>query len=355
MSKIRERFTKRTIRIFASSMAVLTASAAIFAGCGSASSKGKNMDDLYAVDEAYSEEGSYEESADIASETMDSVAGTASVNTDLGNTDSGNTNMAKAEDYDTDRKLVVTWDISVETEKYDELIPQIESSIAECGGYIEYQNEYSYDTFRYAYFTIRIPEEAADEWISETGEISTLKSKSKNVEDVTLSYVDTESRLRALKTEQDALLAILEKAESVEDIITVQSELSNVNYQIESYESTLRSLKNKVNYTTVNLDINEVKREVPVETSVGDEIKEKFFTSLDEIKDFTRGLIVGFFGNILIIVLWAAIIVAAVLIAKRLSKKLSKKLSGKMSGKLSGEVVEDKEVSEATDTGRKEK
>lgn len=59
---------------------------------------------------------------------------------------------------------------------------------------------------------------------------------SKTTEDVTLEYVDTESHLKALKTEEETLLALLEKAEKLSDVFEIQEELTNVRYQIESYE-----------------------------------------------------------------------------------------------------------------------
>ena len=56
----------------------------------------------------------------------------------------------------------------------------------------------------------------------------------------------------------------MEKAESIEDIITIEQRLSNVRYQIESMEAQLRTYDNKVDYSTVHLDVSEVKELTPV-------------------------------------------------------------------------------------------
>lgn len=65
---------------------------------------------------------------------------------------------------------------------------------------------------------------------------------------------------KALETEQERLLALLEKAENVEDIITIENRLSDVRYELENYESQIRLLDNQIDYSTVYVDISEVSR-----------------------------------------------------------------------------------------------
>lgn len=223
------------------------------------------------------------------------------------------------------QKLVVTWDLSLQTKNYDETVEEIEKSVSACGGYIENQNENTYGETRYATFTIRLPEDEADEWLSKTEGEATVTSKSKSVTDVTLSYVDTESRLKALYTERDSLLEILAQADNVTDLITVQNELSNVNYEIESYESSLRALENQVNYTTIYLNVDEVDREVPTETTIGEDIKETFLSSMDSIKYVARNLIVGIIGNSVMIVIWIVIILLGIKLIPKIVKRILKK------------------------------
>mgnify|MGYP002226154573 CR=1 FL=1 len=82
---------------------------------------------------------------------------------------------------------------------------------------------------------------------------------------MTLTYVDLQSHRDALQTEQERLLQLLEQAESIEDIITIEQRLSDVRYQLESMESQLRSYDNQVDYSTVYLYIDEVEVYTPVE------------------------------------------------------------------------------------------
>ena len=70
---------------------------------------------------------------------------------------------------------------------------------------------------------------------------------------MTLQYVDTESRLYRVRTEQESLLRLMEQAEQLEDVIAVQGRLTEVNYEIQSYESRLRAMDNQVTYSTLYL------------------------------------------------------------------------------------------------------
>ena len=69
-----------------------------------------------------------------------------------------------------------------------------------------------------------------------------------------------QSHKKALLAEQESLLSMMEQAESIEDIIAINEQLTDVRYQIESMESQLRTYDNQVDYSTVNLYIDEVER-----------------------------------------------------------------------------------------------
>jgi len=280
------------------------------AGCGSGASKYNST-----AFDGYASDSYYEAAEEAAAYDWDESAISGASNSTV---------EAKVEEDDvevSDQKMIITWDISISTEKYDDTMAALRKSVAEAGGYLENEYEGTYGASnRYANFTIRIPVKNAENWVNQANTYGTITSKSKSQRNVTLEYVDMESRIKALRTEQESLLAILEKAETVEDIITVQSELTNVNYQIESYESQLRSLANQVNYSTISVNIDEVSREVPVEKTFGQEIQERFLDSLDDVIEFGRNLVIFLLGDSLKIIIWIIVIVIAVKIFKKLNK-----------------------------------
>lgn len=252
------------------------------------------------------------------------------------------------------RKLIKTVDLNVETESYDTLVAGLESQIAELGGYIEYQYQYNgsgysnYVETRHANMQIRIPVNRLEEFIVRVGEQSNITNKEERVEDVTLRYVDLESHKNALLTEQERLLDLLTVAETVEDIITIEQRLSDVRYQLESMESQLRTLDNQIDYSTINLNIREVKRLTPTqEKTVWDKIKNGFSESIYNIGHGFVNFFIWFVVNIPYIIIWAVVLFVAFLIIKAIIKKKKRKKSADKQA----QKEEGKHVNETTATG----
>lgn len=168
------------------------------------------------------------------------------------------------------RKWVVTMNITAETEDLDAALTAVSDTVTELEGYTQDQTTYNGSTYssrryRYADLTLRIPADSADSFVSTLSGSTNVVSSSRSAEDITLTYVDTETRVTALETERDRLLELMEKAETVSDLLEIESQLSEVNYELESYSSQLRTLDNQVDYATIYLTIEEVTQYTPVE------------------------------------------------------------------------------------------
>ncbi|MBR5248324.1 MAG: DUF4349 domain-containing protein [Lachnospiraceae bacterium] len=249
---------------------------------------------------------------------------------------------------DANRKLIKTVEMTVETKEYDEMLVGLNEQIKACGGYVEHMNTYNGSIYsgrsysRNANMTIRVPEDKLESFLAEVTNISNVVRRSDKVDDVTLAYVDLSSHKEALQTEQKRLLELLEKAQSVEDIITIEKRLSDVRYQIESMESQLRTYDNKVSYSTVYLEIDEVKELTPVkEETVWEQISGGFVDSLVSIKDDSVEIVIWVAVNSPFLVIWAVVIIVFVLLIRRhWAKNKIKKAAINMSDSIS---VEDKE------------
>lgn len=160
----------------------------------------------------------------------------------------------------TNRKLIRQVSLQVETENYDELFAKVQQMVSQCGGYIESldANTRYGSANRYASLTIRVPADRLDPFTEDISAASNVVYRSESTEDVTLSYVDMESRKEALLIEQDRLLTLLEQSGSLADILEIESRLTEVRYELESIESQLRTYDNLVDYATVDLSISEV-------------------------------------------------------------------------------------------------
>ena len=106
--------------------------------------------------------------------------------------------------------------------------------------------------------TIRIPAEKLADFLQHVEGVSNVVSKEQSQENVTLQYVDTESRMAALQAERDRLMELLEQAGDLSDLLKIEERLTEVLYELESTTAQLRSLDNQVSYATVELFIDEV-------------------------------------------------------------------------------------------------
>ena len=94
--------------------------------------------------------------------------------------------------------------------------------------------------------------------MNDTDGIGNVISSSRSQENVTTQYTDYEARLESLNIQEERLLAMLEESGDLESLIALESRLSEVRYEIESIERNLRNLDQRIAYSTVNLEIQEV-------------------------------------------------------------------------------------------------
>ncbi len=312
------------------------------AGCGAASKSAATetavqdncSEAAYATDDIYSTEAMPEAAA--------------------GYTEEGGTGASVVQVQDVQRKLIRDVNLEVETETFEELLSTVGEKTRNLGGYIEESYTYNGSNYygkgtRNANLTIRIPAEKLDEFLLAVGEVSNVISRNESVTDVTLEYVDLESHKRVLLAEQERLLELLEKAETIEDIISLESRLSQVRYQIESMEAQLRTMDNRVNYSTVYLYINEVAKLTPVkEQTVWEKISTGFASSLYNVGEGFVNFGIGFIIFLPYLLVWVIIIVVFTLLLKLLikcavKKRQKKKKENKTKEKHETEQTEAKE------------
>lgn len=200
----------------------------------------------------------------------------------------------------TGQKLIRKVNIDAETEDLETLLGNLTAQIAELGGYIENQERYngsSYSSHRHrsANLTIRIPADKLDGFVMQVKNISNVVTYNESQDDVTLTYVSTESRIKALETEQERLLELLSKAENMSDLLEIEARLTDVRYELENVTSQLRVLANKVDYATVNLYVSQVKVYTEVEEqTVWQRIGTGFKQNLEDIGEGLEDFFVWF-------------------------------------------------------------
>ena len=243
----------------------------------------------------------------------------------------GNPDASAEDTAPAQRKLIRNMHMSVETDDFDALISGITRRIGDLGGYIEQsdisgqQTNYRNEPIpRSAFLTARIPSAKLDSFADSVAKDGNVTNKSESTQDVTLQYSDTLSRKKSLTIEQDRIWALLEKADTLESVIALEKRLSEIRYELESMESQLRLYDNQVDYSTVTLDISEVKVYTPTAPeTVGQRIRSGFNESLENVADFCVSLFVGVAASSPVWVPILILMAAALLIYKK--KKVAKK------------------------------
>ena len=227
----------------------------------------------------------------------------------------------------TQRKWVITMEMSAETEDLQALLAALNEEVTALGGYVEGQNIYNgsaYSSHRYrsASLTLRIPAEVVDKFAQNLEGMANVVRSTKNLEDITLTYVSTESRVKALQTEEARLLELMEQAQTMADLLEIEGRLTEVRYQLESYTSRLKVYDNQVDFATIYLNLEEVREYTPVaERTVWQRITEGFADSLDGVWEGAVDLFVWFIVSLPYLVVWGVGIFLVVFLVKKLRKR----------------------------------
>jgi len=110
---------------------------------------------------------------------------------------------------------------------------------------------------KYGYVTIKVPVSSFETAMSNIKDIATeVENESSDATDVTEQYVDLEAQLKNLRAEEIQYLKIMDRAETVEEILQVSSYLSGVRNRIERIEGQLKYLDRQVAMSTINISLS---------------------------------------------------------------------------------------------------
>lgn len=227
-------------------------------------------------------------------------------------------------------KLVRKVWLEAETEDLDALLVQIDEKISQLSGYVEAREVYNgsaYATrrYRHASITIRIPADQIDAFVTGVSEDANITSSNETTDNITLTYVATQSRITALETEQTRLLELLAKAENMSDLLQIESRLTDVRTELEEVTSQLQLYDNQVDYGTIYLTLDEVREYTVTEEpeTVWERIGTGFMENLRNLGDFFVELFI-FVVTALPYLIPVALIVAAIILMLRRNRRKKK-------------------------------
>ena len=174
---------------------------------------------------------------------------------------------------------------------------------------------------RSANLTLRVPSDMLDGVLSGAGEWGEVTREQTSAVDMTSTYTDNASRLESARAKKRQLDALYEKAETMEDIITVESAISETEARIESLSGELQHYDYLVDYSTVYLSLDEVYRLSSVEepvTTLGGRLGTAFSSGWKNFTGFLESLAVALaYSWVWVVVL----IAAAAVVLRRLRRR----------------------------------
>ncbi|HQD42100.1 MAG TPA: DUF4349 domain-containing protein [Bacillota bacterium] len=205
-----------------------------------------------------------------------------------------------------DRKIIKNADISLEVQDFKNQFDAVQRMAEEAGGYVESSRSYvrkhaaaeGEREFMEGEAVIRVPSTEFGGCLDRIAALGKVTNRSTYGSDITLQYMDIETRLKSKQVQQERLIEILSKAERVEDILNIENELSRVRTEIESLGTQLRGWDNLVQYSTIRVFMTEVdpkdtKVSVLKVDNIWDRMKRGFIRTTNAIMDMIEMIIVG--------------------------------------------------------------
>ena len=264
-----------------------------------------------AMYEAEESEEDFEEDYDLqeSSLAMGQYAGSADSSASGGT--GGTSGRGEGENPDpaaSNRKIVYTGNVSLQTLEYDKSSQSIHDKISKYGGFVENEDTYNEDPYWYyknrtgaaadrtrrnLNITARIPAERFNAFMKDLEEDGQVINSSINARNISVQYATHDASRKALEIEQERLLKMMEKAETVEEMIAVEKRLTEVERELNDEKTELSAMDRDVGFSTIYISLQEVFEysDSVVEVSYGEKLRRAFGRACEGFVTFWQDLI----------------------------------------------------------------
>jgi hypothetical protein len=258
------------------------------------------------------------------------------------------------------RKIIRNAELHLETMEYKSALEKIPALAEQSGGYIEssssdgislYEKSNTRPSRRSASFTVRIPADNLDSFITSLSTEFNLLNKFENSSDISDRYYDTQAHLSNLQIQEKRLLELLEQAGKLGDLLEIEKELADVRYQIETLTATIKRMDSQVSYSTVTISLEEVveyKEVTAPPRTFGDRLAETFKDSWNNFLNVCENVLFTIIYVAPLVLLIAVIVVIIIFIIRAATrrKKIAKEGNTELKGWKAAENKQDTEHKE---------
>jgi len=227
---------------------------------------------------------------------------------------------AAAMQAEADKKIIRTASLTVYTQTYDNSLDSLRALCEAEGGWIESSSEStnSRTNLRTAHLTLRIPQSALDGYLAGAEQLGRITSRSETAEDVTASYQDMQTRLDTQLALMDRLQALITESGDLSDLLALEAQIADTQYQIDSLTTSLRRTDRQVSYSTVNVSLYEEVAPALTDTTVslGERITSALYLGCEALADFAQDMLVFLIAALPFIGIVAAVVIVVIVIRK---------------------------------------
>lgn len=212
-------------------------------------------------------------------------------------------NIKNSEIQTNSDKIIYSGSADVETLDFEQTLADVERLVSEVGGFIQsssihdndfYTTQHGGTTYRSAHYELRIPVEKFNGVMNGLSSLGNVPYSSVEAENITEQYTDTEARLASYEAEEARLLELLSKASTVDEILKIESHLSDIRYKIENLTSQLKNWDSRISYSSLTLNINEVSLytvDAPATMNYGKQLSTALISSAKSVWHFLKDLL----------------------------------------------------------------
>lgn len=220
-----------------------------------------------------------------------------------------------------EKKIVRNAWLTLKTERFDEAVSALCGQIEQAGGVVESRDiSGAKNASRSASLTLRVPSDMLDGVLSGAGEWGEVTREQTSAVDMTSTYTDNASRLESARAKKRQLDALYEKAETMEDIITLTDAIFDVQEEIEWLEGQNRRIDNQASMATLYVTINEKSSAVAAKQPLLTRMGEEFIEGMENFGEFVFGTVLG----LIYALPWAAVAAVVIALARRWIRKKKK-------------------------------
>lgn len=231
------------------------------------------------------------------------------------------TNAAAPAEAPSEKKIIRSASLTLVTQEYDEALAALKSDCEGQGGWIESSDESTNNRtgLRTAYLTLRVPQDSLDAYLGSTEGLGRVTNRSESSQDVTASYQDNQTRLNTQLALMERLQALITESGDLSDLLALESQIAETQYQIDSLQSSLNRTDRQVSYSTVSITLREEKAPELTDTTVsfGERILSAIQTGWEAFTTFLGDMVVFLVAALPFIAIVAAVVIVVKLFKRR--------------------------------------